>query len=90
MNHPPCPRAAPRITYLLMQQVLASLVGDAEEFTGGQVKKAIISVPAYFDTKQREATIAAGEGSKTGLKGRALITTSTWKVMQLRGLFLCV
>lgn len=75
VNHPPCPRAALPIAYLLTQQVLASLVGDAEEFTGGQVKKAIISVPAYFDTKQREATIAAGERIKTGLEGRALITS---------------
>jgi len=33
---------------------------DAERETGQAVSKAVISVPAYFDDGQREATIAAG------------------------------
>mmetsp|Transcript_29399 Transcript_29399/g.76255 ORF Transcript_29399/g.76255 Transcript_29399/m.76255 type:complete len:365 (-) Transcript_29399:339-1433(-) len=41
-------------------QVLVQLLDDAERFTGGEVRKAIISVPAYFNTKQREATANAG------------------------------
>jgi len=41
-------------------QVLVQLLDDAEAFTGGEVRKAIISVPAYFNTKQREATANAG------------------------------
>lgn len=40
--------------------VVASLVRDAEEFIGRPVTKAVISVPAYFDDAQKEATITAG------------------------------
>ena len=36
------------------------LLDDAEAFTGGEVRKAVISVPAYFNVKQREATVNAG------------------------------
>ncbi|KAL6761638.1 Hsp70 protein-domain-containing protein [Haematococcus lacustris] len=42
-------------------QVLVQLLDDAEQFTKGQVKKAVISVPAYFNVKQREATVNAGQ-----------------------------
>eukprot|EP00983_Pelagomonas_calceolata_P056571 1144653-Pelagomonas_calceolata.AAC.3 len=45
---------------LMIACVLVQLLDDAERFTGGEVRKAIISVPAYFNTKQREATANAG------------------------------
>lgn len=41
-------------------QVLAQLLRDATAHLGAPVRKAVISVPAYFDDKQREATIEAG------------------------------
>ncbi len=41
-------------------QVLSQLVADAAAHTRGRVTKAVIAVPAYFDDRQREATIAAG------------------------------
>lgn len=69
----PCwPRSAPTPTYrvptsagqLLPEEVsahvLAKLLEAAEEFGGEAISKAVISVPAYFDEEQREATITAG------------------------------
>jgi molecular chaperone DnaK (HSP70) len=41
--------------------VLGQLLEDAERYTGSAVTKAVVSVPAYFDDTQREATIDAGE-----------------------------
>lgn len=41
--------------------ILQSLKKDAEEYLGADVTTAIISVPAYFNNKQREATKIAGE-----------------------------
>ncbi|HEV2228778.1 MAG TPA: molecular chaperone HscC [Steroidobacteraceae bacterium] len=41
--------------------VLASLKADAEHYLGEPVKSAIITVPAYFNDKQRKATRRAGE-----------------------------
>lgn len=41
--------------------VLASLKADAEHHLGEPVKSAIITVPAYFNDKQRKATRRAGE-----------------------------
>jgi molecular chaperone DnaK len=40
--------------------VLAKLLAAAEEFSGRPVRRAVISVPAYFDDAQREATATAG------------------------------
>lgn len=40
--------------------VLAKLIAAAEDFTGRPVEKAVISIPAYFNDEQREATITAG------------------------------
>ena len=34
--------------------------GDLDLTFGTQVKKAVVSVPAYFDERQREATMDAG------------------------------
>lgn len=41
--------------------ILAKLKTDAEAFLGHPVKKAIITVPAFFNNAQREATKVAGE-----------------------------
>lgn len=41
--------------------VLKSLKEDAERYLGEKVTEAVISVPAYFDDKQRSATKQAGE-----------------------------
>lgn len=42
-------------------KVLAKLKADAESFLGGKVTQAVITVPAYFDDAQRQATKQAGE-----------------------------
>lgn len=53
------------VTTLSFRNYLNSLQ-DAERETGrGPVTKAVISVPAYFDEAQREATIAAGAREPT-------------------------
>ncbi|MBF0515664.1 MAG: Hsp70 family protein [Nitrospirae bacterium] len=41
--------------------ILKTLVEKAEVITGNTIKKAVITVPAYFDDAQRRATISAGE-----------------------------
>ncbi len=45
----------------LSSLVLQSLKRDAEEFLGEPVNDAVITVPAYFNEPQRQATIAAGK-----------------------------
>ncbi|MDD4627950.1 MAG: molecular chaperone DnaK [Candidatus Peribacteraceae bacterium] len=42
-------------------QVLQKLKRDAEAYLGTKVEKAVITVPAYFDDSQRQATKEAGE-----------------------------
>jgi len=42
-------------------KVLAKIKADAEHYLGGPVKQAVITVPAYFDDSQRQATKQAGE-----------------------------
>jgi len=41
--------------------ILQKIKKDSEEFIGEPVKKAVITVPAYFDDDQRQATKDAGE-----------------------------
>ena len=41
--------------------VLRKIKNDAEKYLGEHVDKAVISVPAYFDINQRQATKEAGE-----------------------------
>jgi len=41
--------------------ILKKLVKYAEEYLGGKIKKAVITVPAYFNDAQRQATKEAGE-----------------------------
>ena len=41
--------------------ILQKIKKDAEEFVGEKIKKAVITVPAYFDDNQRQATKDAGK-----------------------------
>lgn len=41
-------------------QVLRKLIEDSAKFLGDSVKKAVITVPAYFNDSQRQATKDAG------------------------------
>ncbi len=41
--------------------ILQKIKRDAEEYLGHEVEKAVITVPAYFNDKQRQATKNAGE-----------------------------
>lgn len=41
--------------------ILQKIKRDAEEFLGEKVEKAVITVPAYFDDNQRQATKDAGQ-----------------------------
>ena len=42
-------------------QVLRKLINDASSYLGQQVTQAVITVPAYFNDSQRQATIDAGK-----------------------------
>lgn len=55
--------------------VLRSLKADAEAFLGQEVTEAVITVPAYFNDKQRKATHRAGE--LAGLKVERLVNEPT-------------
>lgn len=55
--------------------VLAKLRADAEAKLGEKVEEAVITVPAYFDDAQRQATKNAGEIA--GLKVRRIINEPT-------------
>ncbi len=59
----------------LSSLVLKSLVADAEAFLGEAVEGAVITVPAYFNDKQRKATRRAGE--LAGLHVERLINEPT-------------
>lgn len=55
--------------------VIRSLKEDAEEYLGSKVNEAIISVPAYFNDKQRKATQLAGK--LAGLKVERIVNEPT-------------
>lgn len=55
--------------------VLAKIKADAEAKLGEKVEEAIITVPAYFDDSQRQATKNAGEIA--GLKVRRILNEPT-------------
>lgn len=55
--------------------ILAKLKADAESKLGGKIEEAIITVPAYFDDAQRQATKNAGEIA--GLKVRRILNEPT-------------
>jgi molecular chaperone DnaK len=55
--------------------ILAKLKADAEAKLGEKIEEAVITVPAYFDDSQRQATKAAGEIA--GFKVRRIINEPT-------------
>jgi len=55
--------------------ILAKLKADAEAKLGEKVEEAVITVPAYFDDSQRQATKNAGEVA--GLKVKRIINEPT-------------
>jgi len=55
--------------------ILQKLKADAEEKLGEKIEEAVITVPAYFDDAQRQATKEAGEIA--GLKVRRIINEPT-------------
>lgn len=55
--------------------ILQKLKADAESKTGEKIDEAVITVPAYFDDSQRQATKDAGEIA--GLKVRRIINEPT-------------
>jgi len=56
-------------------RVLMKLKKDAEEYLGEKVESAVVTVPAYFDDSQRQATKQAGEIA--GLKVERIINEPT-------------
>ena len=56
-------------------RVLSTMRKHAEEFLGEKVEEAVITVPAYFDDSQRQATKQAGEIA--GLKVKRIINEPT-------------
>lgn len=42
-------------------QILRKLINDAKDYLGQEVTKAVITVPAYFNDSQRQATMDAGK-----------------------------
>jgi molecular chaperone DnaK len=56
-------------------KILAKCRADAEAFLGEKIEKAVITVPAYFDDSQRQATKQAGEIA--GLKVERIINEPT-------------
>ncbi len=59
----------------LSAMVLSKLKADAEEFLGESVSEAVITVPAYFDDSQRQATKDAGKIA--GLEVKRIINEPT-------------
>lgn len=61
------------------QEISAKILGkakvDAENYLGGNVTRAVITVPAYFDDSQRQATVQAGEIA--GLKVERIVNEPT-------------
>jgi molecular chaperone DnaK len=55
--------------------ILGKLKADAESFLGDKVSEAVITVPAYFDDSQRQATKDAGKIA--GLEVRRIINEPT-------------
>lgn len=55
--------------------ILGKLKADAEEYTGEKITEAVITVPAYFDDSQRQATKDAGKIA--GLEVKRIINEPT-------------
>jgi molecular chaperone DnaK len=56
-------------------EIIKKLKNDAEDYLGETVYEAVITVPAYFNNSEREATKSAGE--KAGLKVLRIINEPT-------------
>ncbi len=56
-------------------KILQKAKSDAEEYLGEEVKRAVITVPAYFDDAQRQATKQAGKIA--GLKVERIVNEPT-------------
>ena len=56
-------------------KILAKMKKDAEEFLGEKITEAVITVPAYFDDSQRQATKDAGKIA--GLKVERIVNEPT-------------
>lgn len=56
-------------------KILQKIKADAESYLGGKVTRAVITVPAYFNDSQRQATKQAGEIA--GLKVERIINEPT-------------
>ena len=56
-------------------QILGKLKADAESYTGEKITEAVITVPAYFDDSQRQATKDAGKIA--GLEVKRIINEPT-------------
>lgn len=56
-------------------KILAKAKADAEAYLGDKVEEAVVTVPAYFDDSQRQATKQAGEIA--GLKVERIINEPT-------------
>lgn len=56
-------------------QVLMKMKKTAEDYLGYEIKEAVITVPAYFDNAQREATKVAGKIA--GLEVKRIINEPT-------------
>lgn len=56
-------------------KILVKMKKDAEEFLGEEIKEAVITVPAYFDDSQRQATKDAGKIA--GLEVKRIVNEPT-------------
>ena len=65
------------ISYMVLQKMKKT----AEDHLGTEVKEAVITVPAYFNDSQRQATKEAGEIA--GLNVRRIINEPTAKIISL-------
>src|SRR2546429_4437343 len=62
-------------------QILAKLKRDAESYLGDKVTQAVVTVPAYFDDSQRQATKEAGPIAR--LDGPRIINEPTAAALAL-------
>ena len=59
----------------ISSEIIKKLKNDAEDYLGESILEAVITVPAYFNNSEREATKSAGE--KAGLKVLRIINEPT-------------
>jgi molecular chaperone DnaK len=54
-----CPALSKEFSQKKFPQVLRKLINDATNYLGQEVTQAVITVPAYFNDSQRQATMDA-------------------------------